>query len=108
MRRLAHSASEVGVGLTREEVLHIARLARVGVSDADVERLREQLSNILENFDVLRQVNTDDVPPTGHAIALQNVMRADEVQPSYPRDEILANAPDREDDFVRVRAVLDF
>ena len=96
------------MALSREEVLHIARLARVGVTEADVEQMREQLSNILENFDVLRQVDTEGVPPTGHAIAMQNVMRDDEIQPSTPRDEILANAPDREDDFVRVRAVLEF
>ena len=94
--------------LGRDEVLHIARLARVGVTDEDVTRMSEQLSVILENFDVLRQVNTDDVPPTGQGMSMHNVMRDDVTQPSLTRDEMLANAPDREDDFVRVRAVLEF
>lgn len=96
------------MALTREEVLHIARLARIGVTDDDVERMQQQLNVILENFEVLRQVDTDDVPPTGHAIAVTNVLRADEVRPSAPPEEVLANAPDREDDFFRVRAVLEF
>ncbi|MBI4498267.1 MAG: Asp-tRNA(Asn)/Glu-tRNA(Gln) amidotransferase subunit GatC [Chloroflexi bacterium] len=96
------------MALSREDVLHIARLARVAMTEADIERMREQLSHILENFEILRQVATEDVPPTGHAIALQNVMRPDTVLPSYPPEAVLANAPDREDDFFRVRAVLEF
>lgn len=96
------------MALTREEVLHIAQLVRVGVTDDDVTRMQEQLNVILENFEVLRQVDTESVPPTGHAIALTNVMRADEVRPSAPPEEVLANAPDREDDYFRVRAVLEF
>ena len=93
--------------LSREEVLHIARLARLGVSDEDVERAREQLSNILENFSVLQAVDTDDVPPTAQSVSLSNVLRKDEECASFPREEILANAPQKEDDFFRVRAVLD-
>ncbi len=65
--------------LSREEVLHIARLARLGLTEAEVDKLREQLSNILENFDVLKRVDTADVPPTAQSIALQNVMRDDKV-----------------------------
>ncbi|HEY83169.1 MAG TPA: Asp-tRNA(Asn)/Glu-tRNA(Gln) amidotransferase subunit GatC [Dehalococcoidia bacterium] len=93
--------------LTREEVLHIARLARLGLTEAEVEKLREQLSNILENFEVLQQVDTTDVPPTAQAIDLQNVMRSDEVAPSLPQSQILANAPRREGEYFRVRAVLE-
>lgn len=93
--------------LSREEVLHIALLARVGVTDADVEKMREQLSNILENFEALQNVDTTSVPPTAQAIALQNVCRPDEVFPDLPEDEVLANAPQREGDFFRVRAVLE-
>jgi len=94
--------------LSREEVLHIARLARLGLTEAEVNQLREQLSNILENFEVLQQVDTTDVPPTAQAIPLQNVMRQDdEVIPSLPPSQILANAPRREADFFRVRAVLE-
>ena len=93
--------------LSREEVLHIALLARVGLTEAEVDRLSEQLSNILENFEVLQQVDTSSVPPTAQSIALQNVVSDDEVIPSLPQSEVLANAPWREEDFFRVRAVLE-
>ena len=93
--------------LSREEVLHIARLARVGLTESEITRLSEQLSNILENFEVLQQVDTTGVPPTAQAAALQSVMREDEVAPSFPADDILANAPRREGDCFRVRAVLE-
>ena len=94
--------------LSREEVLHIACLARLGLTETEVNQLREQLSNILENFEVLQQVDTTDVPPTAQAIPLQNVTRQDdEVIPSLPPSQILANAPRREADFFRVRAVLE-
>ena len=93
--------------LSREEVLHIARLARLGLSEAEIDKMREQLSNILENFEILKQVDITGVPPTAQSIALQSVMRDDEVAPSLPSDEILANAPRREGDFFRVRAVLE-
>ena len=93
--------------LSREEVLHIARLARLGLTEEEVNRLGEQLSNILENFEILQQVDTSDVPPTAQSIALQNVMRNDEVAPSLSPSEILANAPRKEGDCFRVRAVLE-
>ena len=93
--------------LSREEVKHIALLARLGLTEADVEKFREQLSNILENFEVLKQVDTTGVPPTSHPVALTNVLRDDEVAPSYPPKDILANAPQEEDGCFRVRAVLE-
>ena len=93
--------------LSREEVLHIARLARLGVSDEDVEKASEQLSNILENFEVLQAVDTTDVPPTAQSIDLSNVFREDKECDSLPQEEILANAPQREEDSFRVRAVLE-
>ena len=93
--------------LSREEVLRIARLARVGLTEDEIVRMREQLSDILENFEILQQVDTTDVPPTAHTVALQSVMRDDEVAPSFPAGDILANAPRREGDCFRVRAVLE-
>ncbi len=92
--------------LSRKEVLHIARLARLGLAETEIDRLGEQLSNILENFEVLKQVDTSNIPPTAQSITLQNVMRGDEVTPSLPPEEILANAPRKEEDFFKVRAVL--
>ena len=93
--------------LEREEVLHIARLARLAMTDAEVDRFREQLSNILENFETLKQVDTANVPPTTQSIPLSSVMRNDEVVPSLPQDQILANAPRKEGEFFRVRHVLE-
>lgn len=93
--------------LSREEVKHIALLARLGLTEEEIERFRGQLSNILENFDILQQVDTTDVPPTTYPIALQNVMRQDEAAPSLPQSETLANAPHHEDACFRVRAVLE-
>jgi len=93
--------------LSREEVLHIALLARLGLTEAEVDRLSEQLSNILENFEVLQQVDTTDIPPTSQSIALQNVFKEDEIAASLPQSEILANAPRKEGEFFRVRPVLE-
>jgi len=93
--------------LSGEEVRHLALLVRLGLSQAEVERFREQLSDILGAFEVLRQVDTSDVPPTAHSIALENVMRDDEPAPSLPVDQVLANAPSQEEGFFRVRAVLE-
>lgn len=93
--------------LSREDVLHIALLAKLGLSESEVEKFREQLSNILENFEVLQKVDTTNVPPTAQSIPLQTVMRDDEVAPSLPAGDILANAPRREGDFFRVKPVLE-
>jgi aspartyl-tRNA(Asn)/glutamyl-tRNA(Gln) amidotransferase subunit C len=93
--------------LSREEVQHIARLARLGMTETELERFREQLSNILENFEILQPVDTTDVPPTAQAIPLQSVVRDDEVAPSLPPDDVLANAPQRDGEFFRVKAVLE-
>ena len=91
----------------REEVLHIARLARLGVTEEEVDRLSEQLSNIIENFEILKQVDTANVPPTAQSIALQNVVGDDAVTLSLPLEDVLANAPQKEADFFKVRAVLE-
>ena len=93
--------------ISREEVQHIALLARLGVDEADLGKFSVQLSNILENFEILQQVDTTGVPPTSHPVPLSSVMRDDKVLPSYPPADILANAPQEEDDSFRVRAVLE-
>lgn len=95
------------MSLTREQVLHIARLARVGVTEEDVARLQEQLSEILEHFEALRALDTEGVPPTSHPLPLESVMRADEVRPSLSTEDVLANAPLAQEDTFRVRAILD-
>ena len=93
--------------LGRDEVLHIARLARVGLSESEINRLSEQLSHLLGYFEALQQVDTSGVAPTAQSVDLQSVVREDEVAPSFPADDILANAPRREGDCFRVRAVLE-
>jgi aspartyl-tRNA(Asn)/glutamyl-tRNA(Gln) amidotransferase subunit C len=93
--------------LTREEVLHIARLARLGLTEAEVDRLSEQLSHILEHFEVLQRVDTTGVLPTAQPNPLQNVIKEDEVKACLSPEDVLANAPRREGDFFRVKAVLE-
>ena len=93
--------------LNHEEVLHIARLARVALTEEEITRMSEQLSNLLEHFEVLQKVDTEGVPPTAQSVSLQSVMREDEVRPSLSPEEVLANAPRREGDCFRVRAVLE-
>jgi len=93
--------------LSREEVIHIAALARLGMTELEIEKAREQLSNILENFEVLKEVDTSNVPPTAQSINLVNVLRDDVPQPSLPTEAVLGNAPDREGDLFKLRAVLE-
>ena len=92
--------------LSREEVLHIASLCRIGLSEEDLQRMQDQLSNILDQFDVLKGVDTDEVPPTAHSIDLESVLREDAAKPSLSRDDVLMNAPQEEDQHLRVKAIL--
>ena len=93
--------------ITSDEIRHLALLCRIAMTEEDVDMMRDQMSNILDNIDILNQVDTDGIEPTGHSVDLVSVMREDEVAPAFPIEEILANAPDREGDFIRVRAVLE-
>jgi aspartyl-tRNA(Asn)/glutamyl-tRNA(Gln) amidotransferase subunit C len=95
------------MALSRDEVLHIARLARVHLQDDEVDRLASQLSGILDHFATLKDVDTSTVDPTAHPLPLANVTRDDEVRPSLSVEQVLANAPETEDGFIRVRGVLD-
>ena len=93
--------------LNREDVQHIATLCRIGMTEEDLEAMPEQLSHILELFQVLQELDTEDVPPTGHSVSIETVMRTDVPQTSLPREDVLANAPQREGDLFRVRVVLE-
>lgn len=93
--------------LDRDVVIHISKLARVELSDAEVETFSEQLSEIIGHFDALNAVDTDGVEPTAHTLPLRNVMADDTSRPSLPRDEVLALAPSTDDGYLRVRAVLE-
>jgi aspartyl-tRNA(Asn)/glutamyl-tRNA(Gln) amidotransferase subunit C len=95
------------MSLTPEQVRHIARLARLGLTEDDVAKFSGQLSEILDYFERLQAVNTDDVPPTAYPLDLHNVMRDDQPAPPADPEEVLANAPDRHGEYFRVRAVLE-
>jgi aspartyl-tRNA(Asn)/glutamyl-tRNA(Gln) amidotransferase subunit C len=93
--------------ITPEDVRHVARLARLELSEAELERMRAEMDAILAYMDKLRSLDTTGVGPTSHAVPLRNVMRDDEPRPSFPRDDMLANAPDRAGDFFRVPRIIE-
>jgi aspartyl-tRNA(Asn)/glutamyl-tRNA(Gln) amidotransferase subunit C len=93
--------------LDREAVLHIARLARIDLTADEIEMYASQLSDIIGHFDVLNAVDTEGVEPTAHTLPLRNVLANDTSRPSLPQDEVLEMAPNVEDGYLRVRAVLE-
>ncbi|HVG98282.1 MAG TPA: Asp-tRNA(Asn)/Glu-tRNA(Gln) amidotransferase subunit GatC [Chloroflexota bacterium] len=95
------------MALTPEQVEHVAALARLGISEAERQRFAEQLSGILDHFQALQALDTEQIPPTAQVLDLRNVMRTDAVCPSLSQGEVLANAPRAQDGFFRVQAVLE-
>jgi aspartyl-tRNA(Asn)/glutamyl-tRNA(Gln) amidotransferase subunit C len=93
--------------ISRETVEHVARLARLGLTDEELDRMQVQLSHILETIEQLRDVDTSSVGPTASVIALENVMRDDVARPPMTREAALANAPRREGHHLRVPTVLE-
>jgi aspartyl-tRNA(Asn)/glutamyl-tRNA(Gln) amidotransferase subunit C len=92
--------------ITRAEVQHVARLARLALTDAEVEQLTEQLGVILDHAASVSALDLHDVPPTSHPVPLTNVLRADDPRPGLDRDEVLAAAPAAEDHRFRVPRIL--
>jgi aspartyl-tRNA(Asn)/glutamyl-tRNA(Gln) amidotransferase subunit C len=99
--------ADSGARITREQVEHVARLARLALTDEELDRMQGQLSRILEAVGVLRDVDTSEIGPTAQVIALENVMRDDVSRPPMSTDAALANAPLREGAFLRVPTVLE-
>jgi aspartyl-tRNA(Asn)/glutamyl-tRNA(Gln) amidotransferase subunit C len=93
--------------LSYEQVKHIALLARLGLSEAELEKFSTQLSNILENFEILQQIDTSNVPPATQVTLLHDVFREDEISESYPQNETLANAPRQEENCFKVQVILE-
>jgi aspartyl-tRNA(Asn)/glutamyl-tRNA(Gln) amidotransferase subunit C len=93
--------------IDRETVLHIAKLARIALTDDEIELFRSQLSDIIGHFDVLNAVDTDGVEPTAQILPLTNVFAVDTARPSLPQEEVLDLAPVTDDGYLRVRAVLE-
>ncbi len=92
----------MGAVIDRDQVLHVAKLARLELSDDEVEQMAKELSGILEHVDRISELDLEGVEPTSHVVKLENVLRADEPRPSLDRDEALANAPDPFDGAFRV------
>ena len=88
--------------ITKDEVLHVARLARLDLSDDDVARFQEQLSDILEAVSKVSELDLADVPPTAHPLEIANAWAEDVPHDCLPLDDVFANAPDRDGDYFRV------
>ena len=93
--------------LTRDDVVHVARLARLELSEGEVARFTEQLAAVLAHAEDVASLDIADVPPTSHPVPLVNVLRADVVRPCLDRDEVLACAPEAEDGRFRVPRILE-
>jgi aspartyl-tRNA(Asn)/glutamyl-tRNA(Gln) amidotransferase subunit C len=92
--------------LSRRDVEHVAHLARLGLTDAELTRLEGQLNHILDQYAVLAQLNTDHIPPTAQTIELENILREDAVRPGLSTEEALANAPARSGDWFVVPPIM--
>ena len=90
------------MAISKEEVLHVARLAQLELTDDEIERLTEELGAILDAVGVVAELDLADVPPTSHPLDLVNVWDEDEPRPSLSLEEVFANAPDRDGDHFRV------
>ena len=93
--------------IDRETVMNVARLARLGLSEEEVETLRAQLSSILGHIQILQEADVSGISPTAHASRLTNITREDISRPSYPPEVLLANAPEQEENSLKVNAVLE-
>jgi len=90
------------MAISREDVLHVAKLAELELSEEEIERFGGQLNAILEAVGKVAELDLADVPPTSHPLSVVNVFGPDEPRPSLPLEDVFANAPEREDDFFRV------
>lgn len=95
------------MSVTRDDVRHIASLARLRFSEAEEERLAGEMTRILDYVEQLRELDTEGVPPMAHVLDLHNVFRPDEVAPRIAREEALRNAPDADSDYFRVPKVIE-
>ena len=92
--------------MSRSDVEHVAYLARLGLSDDELDRLEGQLNHILEQYAKLAELDTEHIPPTAQTIELENILRDDVARPSLDPEDVLRNAPDRDGEFFVVPAIL--
>jgi aspartyl-tRNA(Asn)/glutamyl-tRNA(Gln) amidotransferase subunit C len=95
------------MSLSRGEVEHVARLAHIGLTEEEIDEFAIELSSVIDHVTRLQRLDTDGVSPTAHVVPIENVMREDEVRPSWPPEAVLANAPRRYDDQFEVQAIFD-
>jgi aspartyl-tRNA(Asn)/glutamyl-tRNA(Gln) amidotransferase subunit C len=88
--------------IDREQVLHVARLARLKLSEDEVERMSGELSTILDHIEKIGELDLDEVEPTSHVVQVENVLRPDEPRPSWPRERMLGEAPEATEDGFKV------
>jgi aspartyl-tRNA(Asn)/glutamyl-tRNA(Gln) amidotransferase subunit C len=88
--------------IDRDQVLHVARLARLRLTDNEIERMSTELSSVLGHIEKIAELDLEGVPPTSHVIQLENVLRRDEPRPSWPRERVLEGAPDHSREAFRV------
>ena len=93
--------------LTSEAIRHLASLTRLSMSDEEVEKMRDEMSNILDNIAVLNEINTDSIDPTGHSVDLKSVLRDDVSTHSLPTTDILRNAPNHDEDLIKIKPVFE-
>ena len=93
--------------ITKKDVEHVAKLARLRLTEEEKEKFGKQLSEVLEYVEKLNELDTTRIEPTSHVVALKNVMREDEVKPSLPAEEVLRNAPDREGKYFKVPKIIE-
>ena len=93
--------------LSRSDVEHVAHLARLGLTDDELTLLEGQLNHILDQYAILAELPTDDIPPTAQTIELENILRDDVVRPSLTAEDVLANARARQGEFIVVPSILD-
>ncbi len=105
INRLNKGCDEVKI--TKEQVEHVAKLARLNLTEAEKERLTGEMENIIAFADKLNELDTSGIEPTAHVIPIQNVFREDVVKPSFDREKILANAPTKEDGCYKVPKIVE-
>ena len=94
--------TSIAAMIDRDQVLHVARLARLRLSDEEIDNMSRELSSVLDHIEKISELDLEGVEPTSHVVEVENVMRADEPRPSWPRDRVLADAPDAASDGFRV------
>jgi aspartyl-tRNA(Asn)/glutamyl-tRNA(Gln) amidotransferase subunit C len=90
----SETATNISGVIDREQVLHVARLARLRLAEEEIDRMSRELSTVLDHIEKISELGLDGVPPTSHVVEVENVLRPDEPRPCWPRDRVLAEAPD--------------